>query len=146
MRGRKPEPTALKLLKGAEPRHINKHEPKFAAGAEMPSWLDGRAKKEWKRLAPMLATSGVLTAADAGLLAVNCDAWSEMVTLRLRIQREGRVIHGDKTSYRNPITILFREACDRYIKSCVELGLTPSARSRVKAIPPTEEKNPWADI
>ena len=65
-RGRKPKPTALKLLEGNPgKRPINEHEPIPPKGTvKCPTWLEPEAKKEWKRLAPSLEAMGVLTQAD----------------------------------------------------------------------------------
>ena len=58
MAGRKPKPTALKLLEGDRGkgrRPINEHEPiPPRGGVKCPPWLLPEAKKEWKRLAASL--------------------------------------------------------------------------------------------
>ena len=68
MAGRKPKPTALKVLEGDRGkgrRPINEHEPiPPGGGVKCPSWLLPEAKKEWKRLAASLEAMGVLTMAD----------------------------------------------------------------------------------
>ena len=65
-RGRKPKPTALKVLEGNPgKRPLNDHEPIPPKGElKCPSWLLPEAKKEWKRLASSLEAMGVLTMAD----------------------------------------------------------------------------------
>lgn len=61
-RGRKPKPTALKILEGNPgKRPINENEPIPPKGTvKCPTWLEPEAKKEWKRLAPSLEAMGVL--------------------------------------------------------------------------------------
>ena len=58
MAGRKPKPTALKVLEGDRGkgrRPLNEHEPiPPRGGVKCPSWLLPEAKKEWKRLAASL--------------------------------------------------------------------------------------------
>ena len=65
-KGRKPKPTAMKLLEGNPgKRPLNVHEPIPPKGTvKCPAWLLPEAKKEWKRLAPALEAMGVLTMAD----------------------------------------------------------------------------------
>ena len=65
-RGRKPKPTALKILEGNPgKRPINGSEPvPPKGGLKCPTWLLPEAKKEWKRLASSLEVMGVLTMAD----------------------------------------------------------------------------------
>ena len=63
MRGRKPKPTALKLLEGNPgKRRINGSEPKPPASRPTcPAHLSPSAKAEWKRLAEALNRIGLLT-------------------------------------------------------------------------------------
>ena len=74
MRGRKPKPTALKLIEGNPgKRPINGHEPKPPASKPTcPSHLSPTAKAEWKRLAEALHRIGLLTQADRTALAAYC--------------------------------------------------------------------------
>ena len=63
MRGRKPKPTALKLLDGTRADRINHDEPAMSpASIEPPDWLDETARAHWGDLAPVLQSSGLLTA------------------------------------------------------------------------------------
>ena len=77
-RGRKPKPTALKLLEGNPgKRPINENEPIPPKGTvKCPTWLEPEAKKEWKRLAPSLEAMGVLTQADLTAFAGYCQAYA----------------------------------------------------------------------
>ena len=61
-RGRKPKPTALKLLEGNPgKRPLNDKEPKPQKKApSCPKWLDPEAKKEWRRLASKMEMMGIL--------------------------------------------------------------------------------------
>ena len=55
-RGRKPKPTALKKLEGNPgKRPLNELEPMpQVTMLRCPNWLEPEAKKEWRRLAPVL--------------------------------------------------------------------------------------------
>ena len=77
-RGRKPKPTALKVLEGNPgKRPLNDHEPIPPKGElKCPSWLLPEAKKEWKRLASSLEAMGVLTMADLTAFAGYCQAYA----------------------------------------------------------------------
>ena len=80
MAGRKPKPTALKVLEGDRGkgrRSLNEHEPvPPRGGVKCPSWLLPEAKKEWKRLAASLEAMGVLTMADLTAFAGYCQAYA----------------------------------------------------------------------
>ncbi len=63
MRGRKLKPTALKLLDGTWADRINHDEPAMPpASIEPPDWLDETARAHWGDPAPVLQSSGLLTA------------------------------------------------------------------------------------
>ncbi len=65
-RGRKPIPTALKVLEGnPEKRKLNNKEPK--PDRKAPSclkWLEPETKKEWRRLSRQMEQIGILTQVD----------------------------------------------------------------------------------
>lgn len=124
MRGRKPKPTALKVLDGDQPCRINYDEPKFpVASSEPPAWLDRHGKEHWGELAPILLDSGVLTAADRCGLAQLCDEYSR--------------IRKDPDDFK---------ARDRYRRLLVEYGLTPSSRSRLKGNKAEPGDDPWIGL
>jgi phage terminase small subunit len=112
MRGRKPKPTALKILEGAQPCRINTREPHMpaAGGPPCPDWLGDYGKQLWERYAPILETAGLLTTGDIPAFEQLCDEYDTIRRDRLD----------------NP-------ARDRYRRLLVEFGLTPSSRSRIKS-------------
>lgn len=61
-RGRKPKPTAVKVLEGNPgKRSLNTAEPKPEKKApRCPSWLEDEAKKEWKRMKLWIIQSCIL--------------------------------------------------------------------------------------
>jgi phage terminase small subunit len=111
MRGRKPKPTALKILEGAQPCRINTREPRMPAGGlDPPKWLDEFGQEHWRELAPILQAAGLLTVGDRPALAQLCDEYS---TIRKDVDADN--------------------ARERYRRLLVEFGLTPSSRSRLKS-------------
>lgn len=87
-RGRRPKPTALKKLEGNPgKRPLNELEPvPPVASLRCPNYLLPEARKEWRRLAPILMNLGLLTAADAVPFAGYCQAyarWREAEDLAL---------------------------------------------------------------
>jgi phage terminase small subunit len=79
MRGRRPIPTVLKLIRGnpgkerlpqgeAEPQRPDDIPPP-------PPFLTGHAADEWRRLAPELYYLKLLTAIDTNTLAAYCQAY-----------------------------------------------------------------------
>jgi phage terminase small subunit len=111
MRGRKPAPTALKVLKGTQANRINRDEPISPPGVpEPPGFLDAIGKQFWAEHAQMLASMGVLTKADKYALGMLAESFA-----RYR-------------QYPND-----QRRRDEFRKMLVEFGLTPSSRSRLKA-------------
>ena len=122
-RGRKPKPTALKKLEGNPgKRPLNELEPVPPTVAlRCPNYLLPEARKEWKRLAPILMGMGLLTAADAVPFAGYCQAYARWREAQDEITRHGSI-------YKDG------EGRMREIKSfAAEFGLTPSTRAAMIA-------------
>jgi phage terminase small subunit len=76
MGGRKPLPTALKLVSGnAGKRKLNKEEPKPTGKPVKPAFVKGRAAKLWEKYAKI---GFWLTEADSHALACWCGLAAEM--------------------------------------------------------------------
>lgn len=142
MRGRKPKPTAKKVLEGnAGKRPLNHAEPVLPAGQDLhapPAELsdDVRAAAEWRRLAPMLRASRVITDGDIAVLIAVCQQWSRYVEANAAIAKAGMVVRSPSGyPMPNPYIAISNKALGNCVKLWAELGLTPSARSRVTALP-----------
>lgn len=145
MRGRKPTPTHLKLLHGNPGRRpINGDEPKPASDLPTcPAHLNASAKAEWKRLARDLNRIGLLTMVDRGALAAYCQSWGRWVEAERKLKETPPLLKTPagyiQMSPWLTIANKERELMARYM---VELGLTPSSRSRLAIKIPTGPK-PW---
>jgi P27 family predicted phage terminase small subunit len=149
MPGRKPKPTAIKLLDG-NPGHrpINKSEPQFSGTPTCPKHLDKVARAEWRRVESELAASGLLTTVDRAALAAYCSAWSRWVNAEESIQKFGAVIKSPKSGFpiQNPYVGIANTAMDQMRKFLVEFGMTPSSRSRVHAADAPTSADPFQDF
>lgn len=141
MRGRKPIPTAIKILRGNPGRRpLPAAEPMPAALAEShppPAWLTSKAKVEWRRVAPVLARAGLLTALDVDALTSYCvtvTLWRKAVE---ELRRHGVVTKTPEGLLQaSPYLTIARQTQATLTKLLVEFGMTPSARARVtRAIP-----------
>lgn len=140
-RGRKPKPTALKLLDGTRADRINTAEPSPAKGRpERPAHLDDVACAEWDRIVPQLEQLGVLSQVDGAALALYCGAFSEMLAAEASVREYGLLIDTGITAEgatpgkkANPAVAIARQARAQLHRLLVEFGLTPSSRSRLKA-------------
>lgn len=145
MKGRKPTPTALRLLRGnPRKRPVNAHEPKPAPmiGRRAPAWLDDEAKKEWRRVAPMLGRLGVLTETDADALAAYCEAFTTWKQATARLRQFGMVVKrstdaGDLPVI-SPYVKIAHHAMGQMRAFLVEFGMTPSSRARIHTAAPAD--------
>lgn len=134
--GPKTQPTNLKLLRNNPGRRpLNDLEPKPEAKVPlMPKGqLDDVAKKEWKRMGPILAKLGILTEIDHGLFEAMCISYSDWVKYSKQ-SREKPLIKSPATQYIqvSPFITLAQKALSNYLKIAVEFGLSPSSRSGLK--------------
>ena len=134
--GRKPKPTALKRLEGNPGRRpLNRMEPMPpVVQLKCPGHLLPEAKKEWKRLAPVLMDLGLLTAADAVPFEGYCTAYARWLEAQDEINRHGSIYKDNEGKIRpNPFIAIANQQM-REIKSfAAEFGLTPSTRSTMIA-------------
>ena len=135
-RGRKPKPTALKLLEGNPgKRPINEHEPVPPKGTvKCPTWLEPEAKKEWKRLAPSLEAMGVLTQADLTAFAGYCQAYARWKEAEEFISQHGSIFQTPSGYVQQvPQVSIAQQNLKIMQRFCSEFGLTPATRARIIA-------------
>jgi P27 family predicted phage terminase small subunit len=145
MRGRKPKPTALKLLEGNPgKRALNAHEPRPPTDRpDCPVHLSAEARAEWDRLADTLHAMGVLTRIDRTLLAAYCQAPGRWVEAETKLA-ETPVLLRTPSGYvqPSPWLAIANKQLEMMAKLMPELGLTPAARSRIAAFQPRMPR-PW---
>ena len=145
MRGRKPKPTAQKLLEGNPGRRpINGREPAPPAGMPTcPAHLSPTAKAEWKRLARTLNRIGLLSQLDRAALAGYCQAYGRWVEAEKRLA-ETPVLLKTPSGYvqPSPWLAIANKNLELMHKFMAEIGMTPSSRSRVTVTDRLRPK-PW---
>ena len=143
--GTKPQPTYLKLIKGTRKSRINKAEPMPApALPAAPDHLNDEAKVEWKRVAEDLFRLGVLTEIDRVVLAAYCQAygrWSRAEAVLAEMAKRDELTGGlmvrtiSGNAIQNPMVGIANKAMADMVRYATELGMTPSARTRIHADP-----------
>ncbi len=133
--GRKPKPTALKLLEGNPgKRELNQFEPKPTDGLPIcPDWLTDDAKEEWERLASVMSKMGILSEVDQSAFAVYCQTWARWKEAQEHITAEGSTYVTENGVKKNPWVAIANEWQAKLLSVCGEFGLTPSSRSRIVA-------------
>ena len=144
MRGRKPKPTALKLIDGNPgKRPINANEPKTTGGKPTcPSHLSPTAKSEWKRISGTLHEMGILTAVDRAALAAYCQAYARWVDAEKKLAATPALIK-TPSGYvqQSPWLSVANKQMELMGRFMAELGITPASRSRI-AVPDDSELQP----
>lgn len=140
-RGRKPTPTATKILNGnVGHRPINDAEAKPSTDKpSCPAHLDKVARTEWRRISALLHTAGLLTSIDRTALAGYCVAYSRWIDAEKQIQEKGTIVKSPSGyPMQNPYLTVANKAMGEVRKWLVEFGMTPSSRTRIKVEPPDQ--------
>ena len=136
MQGRKPKPTAVKLLAGNPgKRALNRAEPKpRVVLPRAPGHLGDEEKKKWKATVSELYAVGLITTLDVDAVAMYCVVFVRWVKAEKMVREKGEII---KTAagniIQNPYLSIANRAIEQLNKLGAEFGMTPSSRSRVKA-------------
>lgn len=136
IRGRKPKPTAIKVLEGNPgKRLLNEHEPvPPKAVLKCPSWILPEAKKEWRRLAPSLESMGVLTMADLSAFTGYCQAYARWKEAEEFITKHGSIFRTPSGYVQQVPQVSIAQQNLKIMQSfCSEFGLTPACRARIVA-------------
>jgi len=156
--GRKPKPTALKILEGNPGRRpLNKNEPnppQIASGC--PEWLSDKAKEEWARAAPILERLGLLTELDRVAFAGYCQNYGKWVEAEEFLKEKGTTYGYSKKDddgktiavyiTQFPQVAIARKCMEQIIKLCAEFGMTPSSRGRMSLPNEGEENDPLEEL
>lgn len=135
-RGPIPKPNVIVRAEGNPgKRPLNRNEPQpRATTPRCPEHLDEEAKKEWKRLVPVLRRMRVLTEADKMSLANLCQTWSTLLKAQEKLTEMG-ILYKSPSGYvmQSPLLPIVNQCVETITKLSREFGLTPAARSRIIA-------------
>lgn len=144
-RGRKPKPTALKILEGNPgKRPLNEDEPKPEKKApKCPGWLEAEAKKEWRRMSKQLEAMGILTAIDMAAFAGYCQAYARWKEAEEFITKHGTIVKTPSGYWQQVPQVSIAQTYLKIMnRFCEQFGLTPSARSRIVTDNINDEEDP----
>lgn len=153
VRGRRPKPTALKLIEGNRgKRPLNGCEPRAITPTPTPPpHLTADALEEWNRVADWLHRIGLLSELDRGALAAYAQAYGRWVQAERAIAKmaERDQLTGGlmiKTSngnaIQNPVVGIANRAAADMMRYATEFGMTPSSRTRINAEAPEAGYDP----
>jgi len=136
--GPRPAPSAIRRAQGERPDRLNPAEPLPAPGTgppEPPASLCPEARAVWRRLAPDLYAGGVLTHWDLEAFTAYCDLAVQVDRARQGLQGGLVVRARGNTLVTNPLWRIYRDSLVLLRAYAIEFGLTPAARSQIRALP-----------
>jgi P27 family predicted phage terminase small subunit len=156
IKGRKPTPTHLALVRG-NPGKRKLPDPKKEIRAPIeeptpPPHLSDEAKVEWGRVISHLVQLKLMTALDRAALAAYCQAYGrwvqaeravsmmaekDLLTRALMIKTTGG------NAIQNPLVGIANKAMADMVRYAAEFGMTPSARTRLQATGSASNENPF---
>ena len=147
-RGRKPLPTAIKVLEGDRGhgrRPYNPNEPvPPQLDIQCPDWLMDEAKAEWARLAPSMIAMGTLTEHDIDAFAGYCQAYARWREAEEWMDQYGTIFKTPSGYMQQVPQVSIAHQNLKIMQSfATEFGLTPASRSRIYAH--TGEKKDTSD-
>jgi P27 family predicted phage terminase small subunit len=152
MAGRRPKPTALKLIAG-NPGHrpINKDEPQPDAVDENlkpPRWLSGEARAVWDELLPRMLRNSLITDIDVIAFARYCQNCGRYAVAESYIAKQGEVmIVGEGgMPFQNPYLAVSNRAAEMMAKGEAAFGMNPSDRTRVAGPGGKKKANRFLDL
>ena len=153
-RGPLPKPAALRLLEGnASKRALNLSEginPQVEIPTA-PKHLGIEAKKEWKRITPLLEELGLISGLDRAALTLYCDAFGRLSEYQTAFNGKVKLLEASGVGYadavyqasysvtpsgyaqQSVIRQLIKSQAEQVNRYLMHFGLSPAARGRVQA-------------
>lgn len=135
MRGRKPEPAAVKEAKGNPGRRPLPKEQDAVRATEAPKALSRQAKKIWEELAPDLQRMKFLRPTDAHAFARYCEHLTRWWELTKSLRKTGETYESESNHgklLRVRPEFLVRERLEKRMEALEDrFGLSPAARQQI---------------
>lgn len=141
MKGRKPTPVVLRLVKGNPGRRPIPEVPVLSSEIpEKPSHLSDAAAQEWDVVAPQLHEAGLLARVDRTALAAYCQAYGRWVEAEVALKTHGTLVKSPSGfPMVSPYLTVANKAMEQMTKMLIEFGMSPSSRSRVTVEKPVKQ-------
>lgn len=143
MKGRRPAPTNVKVLRGNRASRINNNEPApRETSPEPPEWATESWLAIWNRLRGELAPMGMWLSADRDALialVTTIDSYDRLAKTYVNAPSVVRDANGAPTH--NPLGGEMRRLSAKVARWCSHFGLTPAERSRISK--PVSAVKPW---
>jgi P27 family predicted phage terminase small subunit len=140
--GRKPLPSEWKVITGTmrpEKREAFANEPEAPKDEPvMPDTLGAAGQKKWTETTDLMRQMGTLSSAYNDLLQIYCETWETYLDASKWVKKIGLAVvtkdndTGKITAKGNPFEVCMRNNRKELVRMESELGLTPSAKSRLQ--------------
>lgn len=141
-RGPRPTPTHVLKLHNSWRGNLNPDEPQPTRGIPTrPDWLGPNAGAMWDEIVPILHGAGMLSIVDGAALIRYCDAWERWLAARKFLAEHGEMYPVKDRDGRVRCFLPFPQNATYHQMATLlgrleqEIGLTPSARSRIRVLP-----------
>lgn len=146
-RGPKTQPAAIAKRKGTYQPCRHGEDNVKSAELACPTGLGEVAARNWHAIAPMLGRFNITAETDELALKLFCEAIEDYVAARDIVTEQGITTVGSQGNLiMHPAVRVRESAFSRVLKMAQEFGMTPSARTNVKATPGEEEEDDTDDI
>jgi len=151
-RGPQPTPNVLKLVRGnpgKRPINLADGVNPLVEVPDIPKHLSREARKEWKRITPLLVEEGLIAKMDRAMLALYCQAWGRMAELEAALNAKiARLVDRGVTyedavedccydvtpkGFRQQAALvnMIRQQADAVARYSGHFGMSPSQRARI---------------
>ena len=149
MRGRKPIPTYLKILRGNPGKRALNHDEPVPVGnlIDPPDWMSEAQKAGWN-YAIENAPLGLLRKLDCSVLTTWVVAEDLHRKATQQLERSGLLVKSPNAGVpiQSPFLPIVNKQASLMIKAAEQLGFTPASRSRIQLIEAfTDEDDEWAE-
>lgn len=149
-RGRRPEPAQSKIIQGNFRGDRHSHGPQVDTGLPpCPKWLGRLARKHWSEIGEQLLAAGLISLVDGDVFAAHCDTLAKFAEVTRKIRTIEDTLDTTPQGYMVQSTLftIRSKLHEQLVKTAREFGLTPAARSAIKA--PAQQQLPlggWGDV
>lgn len=153
MRGLIPKSPEIRKIQGTSPKKRNTAADTVATVAPTaellaaPPSLDGIAREEWDRLAPLLADRGMFTPLDRNTLELYCEHWQLYRVTTCSLRQVGLTVSTSTGGVKQSPPSLALETLTRALRGLAgELGLHYLSRSRMGIKEPETKVQEWGEF
>lgn len=106
---------------------------------EPPPWLNEAAREQWEYYSTILGRKRVLSVEDLAALTVLATSMATYNEAQQHLDADGYIVEGQRGDSKSPWVTVQTAAFIRIKPLLSEMGLTPTARGRLKLDPPDDD-------